>query len=104
MNFENIRTMLLDGDGVLYHGDEAVGGIKHLFDALADRKIKWGLLTNNGTRSTMDLRRKLSRFGVPTADGMIFNSSTVTVEYLQERFSPGTRIYLIGEAGINSGP
>ncbi len=102
MNLENIRTILLDGDGVLYHADEPVTGIGRFFDVLADRKIQWGLLTNNGTRSAEDLRRKLSRFGVPTNDGMIFTSATVTAAYLQEHFSPGARIYVIGEAGIKN--
>jgi 4-nitrophenyl phosphatase len=102
MNFENIQAMLIDGDGVLYHGDEPVEGIVSFFKSLAERKIQWGLLTNNGTHTIGELRNKLNRFGVDANAGMIFSSTTITTAYLNKRLFPGARIYVIGEMGIKT--
>ena len=102
MNFDNIHAMLIDGDGVLYHADEPAEGIANFFETLTLQNIRWGLLTNNSTRTIDELKQKLERFGIDADTGMVFTSTTVTAAYLRERLAPGARIYVIGESGIKT--
>ena len=54
MNIAKLRTMLLDGDGVLWHGDQKLPGFDRLFDVLEQNGIQWALVTNNNTFTVRD--------------------------------------------------
>jgi 4-nitrophenyl phosphatase len=100
MNLNSVKTLLLDGDGVLWHGDRPAPGLNRFFDQLNARQIRWGLLTNNATRGADDLVEKFRGFGVEADPGVIFTSALATASYLGHKISPGATVYIIGEDGL----
>lgn len=100
MNLHEIKTLLIDGDGVLWRASEPVPGINTFFDSIARRNIRWALVTNNATRTVEMYLSKLAKFGVEAQPGQVFTSATVTAERLSGKYEPGTSIYVIGEKGI----
>lgn len=97
MNFQSIKTVLLDGDGVLWHGRQPVPGIRRFFDVLAERGLRWGLITNNATRSAATVVEKLKGFGVAAHPDSVFTSALATADYLKGRLPDGATIFVVGE-------
>lgn len=100
MNLPPFKTLLLDGDGVLWKSDDPIPGINLFFDFLSERKIKWALLTNNNTRTAQDYINKLAGFGIPSDHKSVFTSSTVTADYLLNRFGNGAALHVVGMNGL----
>ncbi|MBN1119843.1 MAG: HAD-IIA family hydrolase [Anaerolineae bacterium] len=100
MNLKTLKTLLIDGDGVLYRGKEPVPGLGRFFDVLNDRGINWALLTNNATRTLDKHAAKLTGLGIETLEEQVFSSASVTATYLSEILEPGAEIYVVGEEGV----
>jgi HAD superfamily hydrolase (TIGR01457 family) len=100
MNLLPFKTVLLDGDGVLWKSDEPIPGINPFFDFLSERKIKWALLTNNNTRTAQDYIDKLTGFGIQADHRSVFTSSTVTADYLLNRYGSGAALHVVGMSGL----
>ncbi len=94
--------MLIDGDGVLYHGNQPVPELRRFFTTLQGRRIQWGLLTNNATRPPEHYVEKMATFGVELEPSAVFTSATVTADYLKQRFPAGGGVYVVGEVGVKS--
>jgi 4-nitrophenyl phosphatase len=100
VNFPNIKTFLIDGDGVLWRADQAIPGLNHFFDGLEQRGIQWALLTNNNTRTAGAYVQKLRGFGVQADESIVFTSSTVTADYLKGRYGHGAPVHVVGMRGL----
>lgn len=99
-DLDTLRTLLIDGDGVLWLAEDGIPGSKRFFDVLMQRGIQWALLTNNSSRTAEQYVEKLSNFGVETTPASIFSSAVVTATYLGGRFKQGDALYVIGETGL----
>jgi 4-nitrophenyl phosphatase len=100
MELRDIRTLLTDGDGVLWRASEPVPGLQRFFDVLAGRKIAWALLTNNATRSQAEHLARLHDFGIQAAIDQVYSSSSVAVEMLLRRHGPGAVVFVVGEDSL----
>ncbi len=100
MKLTKFKTILLDGDGVLWKSDNPIPGINPFFEFLVENRINWALLTNNSTRTAQDYINKLEKFGVSANSNSVFTSSTTTAEYLLNRFGPGAPLHVIGMDGL----
>jgi 4-nitrophenyl phosphatase len=102
MNLTDIRTLLIDGDGVLWTQNQPMPGLNRFFGALAARGIQWALLTNNATKSQADYVAKLQGFSVQARPDQIVGSANVTALTLRRRFPAGTPLYVIGGTGLRN--
>lgn len=101
MNLSFLRALILDMDGVLWHGDEPIGNLPAIFGGLKQHKIQVALVTNNSTRSAQQYIEKLSRFNVILETWQIINSSQTTAQYLRTLFPNGGAVYVVGEEGLS---
>lgn len=95
-----IRSLVIDMDGVLWHGDTALPGIGELFAALHSLGLPFVLATNNATNTPQQYVEKLARFGVAVTAEQVITSPVATVGYLQEHFPARTVVYTVGEIGL----
>ncbi|NDJ54188.1 MAG: HAD-IIA family hydrolase [Chloroflexi bacterium] len=102
MNLSSVKHFLLDGDGVLYRGMNAIDGFERFFGLLAEREIGWALLTNNATRARDEYIEKLAQLGLSADIEQIFSSASVTAHHLQNDYPTGATLYVIGEPGMKS--
>jgi 4-nitrophenyl phosphatase len=102
MELMQIRHAIIDMDGVLYHGDEAIPGGKEFLAFLGSIGVPYLLLTNNSTLTVAQFVGKLMRMGIETAEEALLTSSVATAAYLSRIAPPGSRVYLIGEEGIRA--
>lgn len=98
--FNNIRALIIDMDGVLWHGDNPLPGLTEFFQTLRDRDIRFILATNNARLTPDQYVTKLAKMGVTVNPNEILTSAMATASYLAERNDPATtRIFVIGESG-----
>ncbi|MBI5829536.1 MAG: haloacid dehalogenase, partial [Chloroflexi bacterium] len=62
-----IRHLIIDMDGVLWHGDAPLPGLVEFFSFLRARGISFVLATNNASQTPEQYVAKLGRMGVPVA-------------------------------------
>lgn len=97
---KDIRGLLIDMDGVLYRGQQALAGAKELFTALDERGIGWLLVTNNSSMSAADYSAKLAKLGIGNIHAdRILTSAEATARYLADN-PPIGRFYFIGGQSI----
>ena len=100
MKLQQYKTILLDGDGVLWKSNQPIPGIKEFFDFLDTREVRWALLTNNNTRTAQDYMDKLGSFGIQAGHDSVFTSSTVTADYLLENYGKDIFLHVVGMDGL----
>ena len=98
----SITDLIIDMDGVLYRGDEAIPGAKEFFAFLRERPTGFILATNNSTRTAQQYVDKLAQMGVEVTLEEILTSSQATAMYLETLAPPWTKVYVIGEEGLET--
>jgi 4-nitrophenyl phosphatase len=98
--FSDIRALIIDMDGVLWHGDQAQAGLVEFFQVLRERNLPFVLATNNAGMTAEQYVNKLVNMGVSVALKEILTSGMATALYLSRRYNPqSTRIFVIGSVG-----
>ena len=98
---ENLRSkkgFICDMDGVIYHGDRLLPGVKEFVDWLYTNNKEFLFLTNNSGKTPLELRLKLQGMGLDVDESHFYTSALATAEFLA-RQHPGCTAYVIGEAG-----
>lgn len=95
-----ITHLVLDMDGVLWHGETPVPGMADFFDTVRRLDIGFVLATNNAGKTAAQFSEKLARFGVDIPPAQILTSAETTAVYLADHYPPGTRVYVIGTTGL----
>ena len=99
-SFKNIRALIIDMDGVLWHGTQAMPGLVEFFKTLNDLDIRYILATNNASLTPEQYVTKLANMGVTMSQKQILTSGMATALYLSERVNPKeTRVFVVGEDG-----
>jgi 4-nitrophenyl phosphatase len=95
-----IDALILDMDGVLWRGNEAIGDLKTIF-AEIDR-IGWKVIfaTNNATRTPLQYVTLLASYSVHAETWQIITSAAAAIYSLKKIFPSGAPIYIIGEQGL----
>ena len=96
---KDIRNLIIDMDGVLWRGENAIAGMPEFFDTLRQLGIAFVLATNNASKSGDEFVAKLARMGAHVALSEILTSPQATAAYLAQH-APGARVFVIGEAGL----
>jgi 4-nitrophenyl phosphatase len=98
--FTNIRALIIDMDGVLWHGTHPIPGLTDFFQTLSDLQIRFILATNNASLTPEQYVTKLAQMGVTVARNQILTSGIATALYLSEQVNPAeTRVFVIGVDG-----
>ena len=99
-DFSNIKALIIDMDGVLWHGNVAIEGLCEFFELLRAKDIRFILATNNASLTRDQYVKKLANMGVSVSIEDILTSGTATALYLAQHYEPSkTRVYVLGEAG-----
>jgi NagD protein len=102
MDMEQLKKkigFICDMDGVIYHGNRILPGVREFIDWLHTEKKEYLFLTNNSGYTRVELNRKLARMGLDVPEEHFYTSALATAAFLKEQ-SPGCSAYVIGEAGL----
>lgn len=100
MNLSTIRSLIIDMDGVLYRGNQAIPGTGAFLDFLRERGIGFVLATNNSTKTPEQYAAKLADMGVTVHPDEVLTSAQATTGYLMGIARPGARVFVVGMDGL----
>lgn len=86
-------------DGVIYHGNRLLDGVKDFVNWLIKENKQFLFLTNSSERSPRELSQKLARLGLDVPEDHFYTSALATASFLAAQ-KPGGSAYVIGEAGL----
>lgn len=93
------KGFICDMDGVIYHGNKLLPGVKEFVDWLQREEKRFLFLTNASCRSPKELQKKLERMGLDIGEEHFYTSALATAKFLQNQ-SPGCSAYVIGDHGL----
>ena len=96
----DIRSLLIDMDGVLYRGRTGLPGGPELIAFLRERSIPYLLVTNNSTLTPAQFVSRLGKMGIDVSPDLIMTSGVATSAYLATLAPPGTKVNVVGEAAL----
>lgn len=91
---------LLDLDGVVYIGPDAVPGAPGHLEAAAAAGMRLAYVTNNAARTPADVARHLRELGVRADAGDVVTSAQAAARLLADDLEPGSAVYVIGGRGL----
>jgi 4-nitrophenyl phosphatase len=96
-----VRALIIDMDGVLWHGTHPLPGLAEFFQTLRDRQLRFILATNNASLTAEQYVTKLDKMGAQVAQHEVLTSGMAVALYLAEHSNPpATRVFPIGEEGV----
>ena len=101
MAHREIRSWLMDMDGVLVHEETAIPGADRFLTRLREREIPFLVLTNNSIYTPRDLSARLRASGLEVPEDAIWTSALATARFLDNQ-RPGGSAFVIGEAGLTT--
>ena len=90
---------LIDMDGVIYRGSEAIEGAADFIGSLVENGIPYLFLTNNSAHTPLDVVVHLRKFGIETTEEHVYTSALATAEFVHTQRPNGTA-FVIGEGGL----
>jgi NagD protein len=101
MPHREIRSWLMDMDGVLVHEEHAIPGADRFLGRLRERELPFLVLTNNSIYTPRDLAARLRSSGLDVPEAAIWTSALATARFLEDQ-RPGGSAFVIGEAGLTT--
>ncbi|KND00118.1 TIGR01457 family HAD hydrolase [Spizellomyces punctatus DAOM BR117] len=94
------KGFICDMDGVIYHGNLLLPGVKEFISWLLKENKKFLFLTNNSAPTPRELSQKLARLGLAVSEEHFYTSAIATAKFLQSQKPHGGTVYVIGEPGL----
>jgi NagD protein len=101
MSDREIRSWLMDMDGVLVREEVSIPGADRFLERLRELRLPFLVLTNNSTYTRRDLSARLAANGLDVPEEAIWTSALATARFLRDQ-RPGGSAFVIGEAGLTT--
>jgi HAD superfamily hydrolase (TIGR01450 family) len=91
---------LLDLDGVVYIGKDAVSGAPEALAAARDAGLRLAFVTNNAARTPLAVAEHLTELGIAATAPEVVTSAQAAAHYLADRLPDGARVLVVGTTGL----
>lgn len=95
------KGFICDMDGVIYHGNRLLDGVKEFVAWLQQENKPFLFLTNSSERSPRELHQKLERLGLDIDESHFYTSALATAKFLKSQ-AVKKSAYVIGDAGLTN--
>ncbi len=93
---------MLDLDGVVYIGAEAVPGAGEQLARVRETGMRCAFITNNAARPPETVAEHLEELGVPATVDDVVTSAQAAARVLRDRLGEGARVALLGGPGLEA--
>ncbi|WP_341277874.1 TIGR01457 family HAD-type hydrolase [Paenibacillus sp. FSL H8-0537] len=100
-NLPEMRGLLIDLDGTLYHGTRRIVGADALLRKLKELNLPYRFVTNNSSATPEEVAERLNRMDIPAEAQDVCTSAQAAAEYVAS-VKPGASVFVIGEAGLRA--
>jgi len=91
---------LLDLDGVVYIGPEAVEGVPDRLRQADAAGMRLAFVTNNASRPPAEVARHLTTLGIEADESDVVTSAQAAAHVLARSLEPGSPVFVIGGPGL----
>ncbi|WP_182113684.1 MULTISPECIES: HAD-IIA family hydrolase [unclassified Actinotalea] len=91
---------LVDLDGVAYRGPEPITHAAESLAAAREAGMSLVFVTNNASREPEAVAGQLSGLGIPAEPGEVMTAAQAAAAVLAERLEAGSRVLVVGGAGL----
>jgi HAD superfamily hydrolase (TIGR01450 family) len=91
---------MLDLDGVVYIGSEAVAGVPDRLAEAASQGMALAFVTNNAARTPAEVAQQLRDIGVDARETDVVTSAQAAAALLTDRVPAGSRVLVAGGEGL----
>ncbi len=96
----DIKSLIIDMDGVIWKADAPIGDLMATFNRIREHGLKFVFATNNSTKTSEQYVARLKEFGVDAQPWQVITSSQAVAHAMSQKFSRGTKVFMIGEDGV----
>ncbi len=96
--FADVRALLVDLDGTVYQGEEAIPGAPEALSALRGQGSLIRFVTNTTSRCRATLAEKLTRLGIPAETEDLFEPPYAAARYLRTQGCIGAHLLVREDA------
>ena len=93
---------LLDLDGVVYIGTDAVPGAPEALAAARAAGMQLAFVTNNAARTPEAVARHLTELGIDASPREVVSSAQAAAHYLADQLAPGAKVLVVGTTGLEA--
>jgi HAD superfamily hydrolase (TIGR01450 family) len=97
---EQYDVALLDLDGVVYIGPDAVPGAPEALAAARNAGMRLAFVTNNAARPPSVVARHLVELGIEASPNEVITSAQAAAHYLADRLPAGSKVLVLGTTGL----
>lgn len=97
---DSYDVALLDLDGVVYIGPDAIPGAPRALTVARERGMRLGFVTNNAARAPDVVAAHLTDLGIAAQPDEIITSAQAAARYLSERLPAGSPVLVVGTTGL----
>jgi 4-nitrophenyl phosphatase len=97
---QHIRNLIIDMDGVLWHGNRAMPGIGRCLADVQALGLNVVLASNNSTKTLAQLQAKLEHMHIDLRPEQLLTSADATINYLKRHYANAKTAYVVGEDGL----
>jgi len=101
MSGREIKSWLMDMDGVLVHENQGIPGAAEFVRRLTEIGTPFLVLTNNSIYTPRDLAARLRASGLDIPEKSIWTSALATARFLTDQRPEGSA-FVVGEAGLTT--
>ena len=101
MKQREIKSWLMDMDGVLVREEQPIPGAGAFIARLRELGLPFLVLTNNSIYTRRDLAARLASNGLDVPEESIWTSALATANFLESQ-RPGGTAFVIGESGLTT--
>lgn len=95
-HYPTIKGLILDMDGVLWHGSEPIGDLPAIFNSIRAQGLKFVLATNNSGSTIPEYQEKLANMGVQVSPEQVLTSADATFAYIRDNYPVQNTVYIVG--------
>jgi HAD superfamily hydrolase (TIGR01450 family) len=97
---DGFDTLLLDLDGVVYLGRQAIPGAGEALQEARARGARLAYVTNNASRTPSAIAAHLRALGAPATAADVVTSAQAAARLVAERAAPGANVLVVGGSGL----
>ena len=97
---DDYDALLLDLDGTVYRGEEAIPGVDRGVEAARTKGVTVRFVTNNAARSPGEVAGHLTRIGIAATPAEVSTSSQAAASVLAEKLQAGTTVLVVGSEAL----
>jgi 4-nitrophenyl phosphatase len=98
----DVRGLLIDLDGVVYTGRQAIPGAPEFLGEARQRGMPFLLVTNNSTATPEQVAERLAGMGVQVTPMEILTSAQAAMAYVRAHSDGRKRVLVVGETGLTT--